>query len=173
MKIRDYGEGDFDGIRKVVDRVDQTYVWPVCHPKGWDEARIREEFDPIWGYKDPLFLVAEYRSQIVGLIAGHDLVTFIEQEIPHLKDQFLARNQFNKGVYYQRDIIVTPESWGKEVAFSLFDGLRRKTVRRGYKKIVTRTFPINERGVRFFERLGFQSMFTDDNPERVYFEIDL
>jgi len=99
MNIRPYVPEDFEGIHKVIDSINPTGCWPLYFPDGWDAERVRKEFAPISGYRDPLFLVVEEDTEIIGLTVGHDLDSFFENEVPHIPS--LGSDHF-----YQRNVIV-------------------------------------------------------------------
>src|SRR3989338_2169111 len=130
MLIRPYTEADFEGIKTVIQSIQTTECWPHYYPSGWDEKRIREEFNPIGRYKNPLFLVAD-NAKIVGLVAGHDLMPFIENETSHLEQAFREHNLFRRNVYYQRDIIVHSDHQRSPVGIKLFNELKRHATRTG------------------------------------------
>ena len=120
-----------------------------------------------------MFLVSETDKQITGLIAGHDLNPFIETEIPHLRPRFNEFGLCGSRVFYQRDIIIYPANQRGFLGLRLFRDLRKHASETGYKKIVTRTPPLNSRGIRFFTKLGYIKLFEDSNPERVYFVMNI
>ena len=102
MVIRQYTKKDFKGLTKVIKSVQSEECWPHYYPNGWNKARIQEEFKPLNNYIDPIFLVSDLGGQITGLIAGHDLDSFIDCELPHLKNRFNDLNLFKKRSFYQR-----------------------------------------------------------------------
>lgn len=173
MKIRPYSEKDFDGIVQLVQNLQKTDCWPIVYPEGWNEKRIKEEFEPMHHYRDSLFLVSESEEGITGLIAGHSLKFFISEEVPHLEDKFREFNSTCNTVFYQRDIMIHPAHQRGLTGFRLFKALMHHAVSSVYSQIVTRTPPQNLRGINFFERLGYVPIFSDNNPERIYFNNDL
>lgn len=170
--IRPYTFKDFNGIKKVIDSVIKNECWPHYYPNGWDEERIKQEFNPMYNYNDSIFLVSD-NEKITGLIAGHDLGSFIDNEIPHLRDRFDELGLYRSKVFYQRDIIIHKDHQRGTLGLKLFKIIQRHALRRGYIKLVTRTPLLNLRGRKFFEKLGYQEIFEDDNPERVYFDMSL
>ena len=171
MEIRAYEPEDFEGIAKVIASTQVINCWPKVFPNGWSRERIEEEFAPVINrdYANSVFLVAEQNGELVGLIAGHDLVHFIENEIPHLKEQ-LAQLLPS---YYQRDIIITPEAQRGTLGLRLFKALKERAKKLGYSRLITRTPLQNKRGKRFFERLGYVEILQDNNPERIYFSKEI
>lgn len=168
MRIRAYEEKDFPGIVEVIRETQVIDCWPKVFPNGWDEKRVREEFSPLMGYKDSLFLVAE-DNDVVGLIAAHSLIPFVQLEIPHLQKKFVNLPLS----YYQRDLILAPRVQRGFLGLRLFNEMRRFAVDKGYKTLVTRTPPLNLRGMAFFDRIGYREIFRDNSPERVYFQMEL
>ena len=169
MGIRQYSEKDFDGIVQLIQSIQKTDCWPIVYPSGWDEKRIKEEFEPMRNYHDPLFLVSESEEGITGLIAGHDLKSFIIDEVPHLDHKFREFNSICNAVFYQRDIMIHPAHQKGFSGLRLFQALRRHALSIGYDQVVTRTPPENLRGINFFEKLGYVPIFSDNNPKRIYF----
>jgi len=45
--IRPYTFEDFSGIKDVIDSVIKNECWPHYYPDGWDEERIKQEFNPL------------------------------------------------------------------------------------------------------------------------------
>jgi GNAT superfamily N-acetyltransferase len=168
--IRQYSEKDFDGIVKLIQSIQDTDCWPLVYPNGWDIKKIKEEFEPMDNYQDSLFLVSESDGALTGLIAGHDLASFIRDEIPHLKNKFEEQDLVNPNVFYKRDIMIHPEYQRGFVGFRLVKELQNHASNRNYTRLVTRTPPLNLRGINFFEKLGYVPIFTDNNPERIYFK---
>jgi len=171
MTVREYRESDFPEIVRVIQATDETDCWPQIFPEGWSEERIREEFDPMKNYRGSCFLVSEVNGKLIGLIAGHDLASFVEVEIPHLKQRFQDLGLF--GAYYQRDLIIHPDWQRGLVGIKLFRALKKQAKQKGYDKLTTRTPPLNSRGIKFFLGVGYQELFRDNSPERVYFGQDL
>ena len=167
MKVRAYSQEDFPEIVRVIQATDKTGCWPLVFPEGWSEERIIEEFEPMKNYKDSCFLVSEVNGEITGLIAGHDLRSFAKAEVPHLTERFQQLGLLDS--YYQRDLIVHP-NWqrrfgGVRLSRKLFEQAKQK----GYDTLVTRTPPLNIRGIHFFRGIRYQELFEDNNPGRVYF----
>ena len=173
MTIRPYTKEDLKEIVRVINSILTEECWPHYYPNKWDEERVRSEFRPMNGYKDPMFLVSEADGQITGLIAGHDLDSFIETEIPHLRPRINEFGLCGSRAFYQRDIIIDPANQRGFLGLRLFLDLRKHASETGYKKLVTRTPPLNSRGIRFFTKLGYVKLFEDANPERVYFVMDM
>jgi len=172
MLIRPYSEGDFEGIKKVIQNIQSEECWPHYYPNGWDEERIRQEFNPVLNYKHPLFLVSEENHEITGLIAGHDLESFVDNEISHLKNKFHEFDLLSE-TFYQRDIIVDKKHQRGTLGLRLFRELQKHASESGYSKLVTRTPPLNVRGRTFFNKIGYEEIFEDDNPSRIYFAMKL
>lgn len=166
--IRPYTFKDFAGIKEVIDSVIKGECWPHYYPDGWNEERIKQEFNPIYNYNDSIFLVSN-NEKITGLIAGHDLDSFIDNEIPHLKEKFKNLELYNDKVFYQRDIIIHNTYQRGILGLELFKLMQRHALRRNYTGLVTRTPLLNIRGRKFFEKIGYIEIFEDNNPERVYF----
>ena len=106
MIIRPYTEADFEGIKRVIHSIQTEECWPHYYPKGENSTKIRNEFEPMRSYKDSIFLVSEAKGQITGLIAGHDLDSFIEHEIPHLKTQLDEQGLYKSNTFFQQNIII-------------------------------------------------------------------
>jgi GNAT superfamily N-acetyltransferase len=171
MNLRPYNpKKDFEGVKEVIQSAQTKECWPYYYPNGWDDKRIWQEFDPVENYRHSIFLVSEENGKITGLIAGHDLNSFINNEVPHLRSRF---NQGFRDAFYQRDIIIHPDFQNRVVGFRLFRAMQKHAKKKGYIRLVTRTPPRNERGINFFERLGFFEIFRNRNPERIYFVMEL
>jgi len=170
MIIREYKESDFPEIMRVIQATDKTDCWPKVFPYGWSEGRIREEFAPMKDYKDSCFFISEDNGRLTGLIAGHELLSFVENEVPHLRERFQEDINLD---YYQRDIIVHPNFQRGWVGLKLFRKMVEYAKAREYKRVVTRTPPLNSRGIKFFFGVGYRELFRDNNPERIYFWRDL
>lgn len=165
--IRPYTEKDFEGIKKVIQSAQTEKCWALHYfPEGWDDERIRKEFDPMKDYKDPLFLVSEEDSTITGLIAGHDLESFVDNEISYLRSAFREELE-NSKIYYQRDLIVHKDWQRGFLGFKLFKKLVEHAENFGYELLFTRTPTLNLRGVRFFEGMGYKEIFRANG--RIYF----
>ncbi|MCK5630140.1 MAG: hypothetical protein KAI26_05965 [Nanoarchaeota archaeon] len=173
MIIRSYTESDFEGIKQVIHSVQTEECWPFYYPNGWDNRKILSEFNPLKNCRDSIFLVSEAEGQITGLIAGHDLDSFIEQEIPHLRAQFDELGIYQTKAFYQRDIILHKIHQRGTLGLRLFRDLQKHASETGYSTLVTRTPPLNSRGITFFSKLGYQEICEDSNPERVYFMMSL
>ena len=173
MIIRPYSEDDFRGIVALVHSIQDTESWPIVYPGGWDKERIKQEFDPMKEYKDSLFLVSESQGIITGLIAGHDLEPFISNEMLHLTNKFKELGLTNSKFFYQRDIMIHKDFQRGFLGFRLFNELKKHAIEKGYNKLVTRAPPLNKRGIDFFVRVGYTEIFKDDNPKRVYFNMNL
>jgi len=169
MLIRSYTENDFEGIVRVIHSCQTEECWPHYYPNGWDEDRIRAEFRPMKEYRNPVFLVSESDNKVTGLIAGHDSNSFVDNEIPHLKEKFAERGLYSDSVFYQREIIITRDHQKGTVGLRLFRAMKQLATEKGYLRLVTRTPPLNLRGRTFFAKLGYKEIFEDDKPERVYF----
>lgn len=167
MEIREYVLDDLDGVQELVAEVNLTTVWPKHHPGGWDKERVEAEFQ-LDQYKDPLFLVALFERRIVGLVAGHDLDSFVAIDIPHISSKFPSSMNLPT-VYYQRDILCLPDFQGRGIATILMKNLENHAIRREYATLITRTVPDNSVGKNVFHRRGFSTLFEDDNPLRIYF----
>jgi hypothetical protein len=98
----------------------ESAPWPQVYPEGWNLDRITTEFSPLKKYDAARFLVAEIDGEIKGLIAGHPLKLFLDNEISHLKGRFENEEES----YYQRDIILDPTVRGGHLAHALFDELK-------------------------------------------------
>ncbi len=168
MNIRKYDPKDYPRIKKIIDSVNKIECWPFYHPDGWDAQRTAEEFLSLQEYKDSIFLVAEEDGEIVGLIAGHNLASFVRREVSHLEEAFVKQGLMNGAAYYERDILVDPKHHQKGIGKLLLEKLQAHAQERGYTKLVTRTPPLNDRGQKFFERMRFQEILRDDNPPRIY-----
>ena len=108
MVIRPYESKDFEGIVDVIKATQMIDCWSKVYPEGWNEERIKFEFDPIKNYHNPLFLVSEQEGKIAGLIAGHGLGDFITYETKHLSDEFNRQIKLGEIPFYQRDILLPP-----------------------------------------------------------------
>jgi len=101
------------------------------------------------------------------------LDSFIDNEIPHLRDKFDELGLYRSKVFYQRDIIIHKAHQRGVLGLKLFRNMQRHAIRRNYTKLVTRTPLLNFRGRKFFEKIGYKEIFEDNNPEGVYFEMGL
>ena len=171
--IRPYEGSDFEGIKQVINSVAAIPPWPHYYPGGWSDAKIKQEFEPLAMHRDPLFLVSEEDGKITGLVAGHDFVSFVDNEISHLRQRFMGVNLMDVAAFYLRDIIVHATHQRSIVASKLEKQLKAHALRNGYKRVVTRTPPLNTMGVRFFSGIGYEQLFEDSNPERIYFVKEL
>lgn len=167
--IRKYDEKDFEGIIKIIQSNQNDECWLNYYPNGWEVNKIKEEFEPLNRYNNPIFLVSEINKELTGLIAGHDLEPFIENEIPHLKDLFDEFKLSGNSSFYQRDLIVHKNNQKGTSAIRLFNALREHAIKNNKANIVTRTPSLNLEGIDFFEKLGYKEIFRDKNPERIYF----
>lgn len=171
MSIRPYEDTDFKGIVDVVQAIQITDCWPKVYPEGWDENRIKFEFEPIKDYHNPLFLVSEQGKRITGLIAGHSLGDFIIKEVKHLSDEFFNRQIKLKEIpFYQRDILVHPDFQNGFVGLRLFKAMEKFAKEKEYNTLITRTPPENEKGIEFFKKIGYKEIFKDSTPSRIYFK---
>ena len=170
MIIRDYKEKDFKKVVQLIQNIQETDCWPEVYPMGWSEKKVKNEFAPIAKYQSPLFLIAEENNKLVGLIAGHEFMEFAQHELPHIENKFATYGIFH---YYQRDIIIHPNFQGRTTAPRLNKKLESHAKNCGYHKIITRTPPQNQKGIKFFNRLGYKESLRDTNPERIYFIKDL
>ncbi len=167
MIIRNYKSRDFKDIKEIIDEVNKVECWPFYHPNGWNEERINEEFSPLDKYKDSIFFVVENEGKVVGLIVGHKFSPFLKSEINHL-EEFFKELISKENIYYERDILVNPKYYNKGVGSLLFEKLKIYAKDKGYKKLITRTPPLNQRGRNFFQKQGFKEILNDDKPPRVY-----
>ena len=173
MEIRSYKEKDFQEIVDVIQATQITDCWPKVYPEGWNESRINFEFDPIKDYHNPLFLVSEQEGIITGLIAGHGLGDFITYEVKHLSDEFNRQIKLGEIPYYQRDLIIHPNFQRVFTGLRLFKDMKKFAKEKEYNILITRTPPENTKGIKFFKRLGYQEIFRDSNPKRIYFKIPI
>lgn len=173
MIIRPYAEEDFEGIKEVIHSVQSSECWPHYYPKGWGSGRIKVELEPMQEYKDPAIFVSEVKGRITGFISGHDLESFIEDEIPHLKSEFAKHGFVRHDVFYQRNLIIHSEHQKGFAGWRLFVNLYEHAIDKGYDGIVVRTPPLNKKGIEFFKRLDYRELFSDDDPDRIYFGMGL
>jgi GNAT superfamily N-acetyltransferase len=167
MEIRKYVLDDLDRVQELVAAVNLTTVWPKHHPCGWNKKRVEAEFQ-LNQYEDPLLLVALFKNRIVGIVAGHDLNSFVAIDIPHISSKFPSSMNLPTA-YYQRDILCHPDFQGQGIATILMEKLETHAIRREYATLITRTVPDNSVGKNVFHRKGFSTLFEDDNPPRIYF----
>ena len=169
MKIRPYTHADQAQGVEIMKAALAIPPWPEIYRGGWDFDRIVAEFLPLKDLQEGLFLVAEIDGVIEGGIAGVPLKLFLENDIPHLAGRFENVEE----TFYQRDIILDPTIRGGHMAYELSDEIKKFAVSEGFKYLATRTHPKNERGMKFFNHLGYRETITDDNPERIYYVMDL
>ncbi len=169
IKIRKYNPADEKRIVEIFEVGTRLEPWPQIYPGGWDYDRIVFEFLPLDRYKDALFLVGEVDGVVMGMIAGHPLKLFLENEITHMKGLFENVEES----FYQRDIMLDPNIRHGHLAHQLFNELKRFAVSEGFQYMVTRTPPLNEPGIHFFHHLGYRDTINDDNPKRIYFVMPL
>jgi GNAT superfamily N-acetyltransferase len=179
VNIRKYVEADFGGIEQVIKEIISTYVWPEIYPDGWAEERIKTEIN-VEGYTDAIFLVIEEKGRITGFIVAHDLETFIDKELSHLKTEFISqklisdeKEKEHKETFYQRQIIITPEFHEGKRGTKLVEEIKKHARGKGYTQLVTRTPTRNEVGATFFKSLNYKEIFSENNPSRRYFKMNL
>ncbi|MFJ9031676.1 GNAT family N-acetyltransferase [Streptomyces sp. NPDC102274] len=170
--IRPYIESDFSGVHAAFNSLGHDpstlELWRRYFPAGWSEEGVRDELSALSVSRDPVNLVAIHEERVVGLIAGHDLKTQARLQLPHLAALFEQRPGTD-GAFYQRDIVLRPDFQIRNTALALSDALLRHAKERGYTSIVTRTPPLNSTGIHFFLKQGYEEIFRDRRPDRVYF----
>lgn len=162
--IREYRDDDFSQVFDVFKSLESSPPWPEYFPNGWQNETLENEVSTIRKYGGGRMYVSIKNNTVCGFVGMHVLTDFVTNEISHLQTKLSKV----KDAYYLRNIVVHKDFQGGSHALRLCRTFQQEAMRSNYSHLVTRTPPKNNKGINFFQTVGFKQLFADDFPQRVY-----
>jgi len=145
FSIREAVTADYEGMCEVFEEIDACHreALPHIFQKPDRIARTREYISDIIACKDAALFVAEYKSQLIGLVHINvretpDIPLMVPRRYAVISDLIVKKRFHRFGV--GRSLVETAYQWA---------------LNKGLTEIELSVWEFNEGAIAFYERLGF------------------